>query len=93
MAFQITSACVGCHACRLVCPQLAVVRNGEKMMIAAHRCSECSGEYAEPQCASICPIETAIVDGYGRALNPPGSLTGLVPQPRIVSLCSQGEMG
>ncbi len=55
-------------------------------MIAAHRCRECVGDHADPQCASICPIETAIVDADGRALNPPGSLTGLPVERRVVAM-------
>jgi hypothetical protein len=48
-------------------------------MIDAVRCTECSGEALEPQCAAICPVEGAIVDALGVPLNPPGSLTGIPP--------------
>ena len=32
------------------------------------------------QCASICPIEGAILDSFGTDINPPGSLTGIPPE-------------
>ena len=48
-------------------------------LIDADKCTECSGDFAEAQCASICPIEGAIINELGEALNPPGSLTGIPP--------------
>jgi ferredoxin len=50
------------------------------MMVNPKKCTECEGDYADPQCASICPVETAIVDNTGQAINPPGSLTGIPPE-------------
>jgi hypothetical protein len=47
------------------------------------RCTECAGSFPEAQCASICPVEGAIEDELGGAVNPPGSL-----QPRGVH-CAQ----
>lgn len=49
-------------------------------MIDARKCNECNGEYADAQCASICPVEGAILNSLGAAVNPPGSLTGISPQ-------------
>jgi hypothetical protein len=49
-------------------------------MIDAKKCSECEGDYPDPQCASICPIEGVILDGIGVPVNPPGSLTGIPPE-------------
>ena len=86
MAYQITSACTGCHACKLVCPQKAIYALDGKFAIAEHRCNECVGHFADPQCASICPVETAIVDREQRALNPPGSLTGLPCEKRVIAM-------
>lgn len=88
MAYAITSACIGCNACKLVCPQKAIFTRDDKYHIAAHRCNECVGHFADPQCASICPIETAIVDSDHRALNPPGSLTGLPDERRVIAMAS-----
>jgi hypothetical protein len=48
--------------------------------IDARACTECEGDYADPQCASICPVEGAILDAAGEAVNPAGSLTGIPPE-------------
>jgi len=77
MALQITAACIGCHACQLVCPVGAVRPRAARFTILAERCCECQSHHAVPQCAAICPVEEAIVDSAGRALNPVGSLSPL----------------
>lgn len=77
MAFRIVATCTHCWACLPLCPHEAIRAAAPPFQIDAARCTECVGDYAEPQCASICPVEGAIVDGAGRPLNPPGSLTGL----------------
>ena len=83
MAFSINDACVNCWACLPLCPSNAIVANldgAAHFEIDAKKCTECDGDYADPQCASICPIEGAILDAAGEALNPPGSLTGIPPE-------------
>ena len=77
MALQIVAACVNCFACLEVCPTEAILEAKPHFLIDAKKCSECEGEYADPQCASICPIEAAILDASGEPLNPLGSLTGI----------------
>lgn len=72
MALEITQACIGCHACKIVCPSKAITRSEQTFSIS-HRCNECEG-LSEPQCASICPVENAIVNASGVALNSSGSL-------------------
>jgi ferredoxin len=74
MAFAIVDICINCWACESVCPNNAIIAAKPHFLIAAEQCTECTGDYAEPQCASICPIEGAIVDPYQMPLNPPGSL-------------------
>jgi len=85
MAFTITSACVNCWACADVCPNQAIAAARPHFCIDSGKCSECLGEFDDPQCASICPVECAIVDALGKPLNPPGSLTG-IPVARLVEL-------
>lgn len=83
MALSIIKDCVNCWACLPLCPSNAILANGEgrtHFVIDAKKCTECEGEYANPQCASICPIEGAILDAIGEAVNPPGSLTGIPPE-------------
>ncbi|MDR2166103.1 MAG: 4Fe-4S dicluster domain-containing protein [Zoogloeaceae bacterium] len=75
MALHITEVCVNCWACVTVCPNTAIFEDDPVFAIDPRKCTECAGEYAEPQCAAICPIECAIVDELGEALNPLGSLS------------------
>ncbi len=82
MALTITKPCVNCHACLDVCPSEAIIEAKPHFRIDAARCTECDGDYADPQCASICPIEAAILDATGAPLNPIGSLTGIPPHLR-----------
>jgi len=79
MAYQIIETCVNCWACHALCPSQAIIEAKPHFLIDAKKCSECEGEYADPQCVSICPIEGAILDCQGRPANPPGSLTGIPP--------------
>ncbi|MEJ2645475.1 MAG: 4Fe-4S binding protein [Gammaproteobacteria bacterium] len=80
MALSIVASCVNCWACEPLCPNDAIFEDNPHFRIDAKKCTECEGEFAEPQCASICPIEGAILDALGEQLNPPGSLTGIPPE-------------
>lgn len=77
MAFTIAESCTNCWACLPLCPSEAIKAAKPHFTISASKCTECEGDYADPQCASICPVEGAILDAAGEALNPPGSLTGI----------------
>lgn len=79
MALRIVDSCVACHACLDVCPNRAIAFDAPIFSIDADRCSECLGDFAVAQCAAICPVEGAIIDELGEALNPLGSLTGIPP--------------
>lgn len=85
MSLQITDACVNCWACVDVCPNDAIYEEKPHFLVDEGKCTECLGDHAEAQCAAICPIECAIVNELGEALNPPGSLTG-IPIERLVQL-------
>lgn len=80
MALSIIETCVNCYACEPLCPSEAIFMGEQVFEIDARKCTECDGDYADPQCASICPIEGAILAASGEAINPPGSLTGIPPQ-------------
>ncbi|PIW47296.1 MAG: ferredoxin [Zetaproteobacteria bacterium CG12_big_fil_rev_8_21_14_0_65_54_13] len=80
MSLSIIESCVNCWACLPVCPSNAIYEASPHFLIDAAKCTECEGDHATPQCASICPIEGAILDHLGEALNPPGSLTGIPPE-------------
>ena len=79
MALEIVESCVNCWACEPLCPNRAIHAAQPHFRIDADKCTECVGDYADPQCATICPIEGAIVDELKVPLNPPGSLTGIPP--------------
>lgn len=80
MALSIVDSCVNCWACYDVCPSDAIFQSSPHFLIDAKKCTECEGDYAHPQCATICPIEETILDSSGVAMNPPGSLTGIPPE-------------
>ncbi|MBK7766108.1 MAG: 4Fe-4S dicluster domain-containing protein [Sulfuritalea sp.] len=84
MALEIIESCVNCWACLPLCPSRAIHEarppQFPHFLIDADKCTECVGDFADPQCVAICPIEGAIVDELGVAMNPPGSLTGIPPE-------------
>lgn len=80
MALSITDVCVNCWACVDVCPSNAIHMGDVHFRINAKQCTECDGDYSDQQCASICPIEGAILLADGTVANPPGSLTGIPPE-------------
>lgn len=75
MSLEIVDSCVNCWACLPLCPNQAISDERPHFMIDPQRCTECVEAYATPQCAAICPVEGAIVDELGVALNPVGSLS------------------
>lgn len=80
MSLQIVESCVNCWACLDICPTESISYGQKHFLINQHSCTECAGDYADPQCASICPIEGAILLADGSEANPPGSLTGIPPE-------------
>lgn len=80
MSLKIVELCVNCWACVDVCPSDAIYHSSPHFLINPSKCTECEGDHADPQCASICPIESAILNAAGEAINPPGSLTGIPPE-------------
>lgn len=79
MALSIVEVCVNCWACQSVCPDDAIYQASPHFLVNAKKCNGCEGDYANPQCSSICPVEGAILDDFGEAINKPGSLTGIPP--------------
>ena len=90
MALKIIASCVNCWACEPLCPSRAIFEAKPHFRIDAGKCTECLGDYAEPQCVGICPVEGAIVNELNEPMNPPGSLTGISPE-RWVAV--QAEIG
>ena len=77
MALMITDECINCDVCEPECPNNAISQGDEIYIIDPDKCTECIGDFEDAQCASICPIEGAILDELGAPLNPVGSLTGI----------------
>ncbi len=86
MALKIIAGCVNCWACEPLCPSKAIYETDPHFLIDPTKCTECDGDYADPQCASICPIEGVILDAQDNPLNPPGSLTGIPPQRMVQAM-------
>jgi ferredoxin len=80
MALEIIESCVNCWACEPLCPSKAIYEAKPTFLIDPDKCTECAGDFEVPQCASICPIEGAILNADGEEMNPPGSLTGIPPE-------------
>ena len=60
MALLIKDNCEVCDACILDCPNEAITE-GEPYIIDALRCTECVGEFDEPQCQLVCPVDDCII--------------------------------
>lgn len=86
MALQIVASCVNCWACEPLCPSKAIYEAKPHFLIDANKCTECEGDFADTQCSTICPIEGAIVNSFGEAMNPPGSLTGIPPERMVAAM-------
>ena len=78
MSLEIIESCVNCYACEPLCPNDAIYQAAPHFLTDPDKCTECVGDFDDAQCASICPIEGAIVDEPGVAMNLRGSLTGNV---------------
>ncbi|GAA0313338.1 4Fe-4S binding protein [Rhodovulum strictum] len=64
MAYRIVTAqCTACGACEFECPNAAIGMQGESYVIDAGLCTECAGQFDNPQCAEICPVPGTCVPG------------------------------
>lgn len=57
MALYITDDCIACDACLDECPNGAISENEPIYVIDADKCTECKGDFDEPQCAEVCPSD------------------------------------
>jgi len=62
MALMITDECIACDACREECPTMAITEDEPYYIINFERCTECVGDYDEPACISVCPVDCIIPD-------------------------------
>jgi ferredoxin len=62
MAMTIVSEeCTSCGDCQPVCPTGALMKKKGTFIIDAGACTECEGEFDEPQCVVACTIDNCIV--------------------------------
>ena len=57
MALMITEECINCDVCEPECPNQAISMGAEFYVIDPARCTECVGQFGEPQCVQVCPVE------------------------------------
>jgi ferredoxin len=57
MALLITDECINCDVCEPECPNDAISMGAVFYQIDPHRCTECVGHFAEPQCRQVCPVD------------------------------------
>ena len=56
MALMITDECINCDVCEPECPNEAIFLGPEIYQIEASKCTECVGDFDEPQCVQVCPV-------------------------------------
>lgn len=60
MAYKILDDCINCSACEPECPNDAITEGESIYIIDPNLCTECAGFYDEPQCVSLCPVESIV---------------------------------
>lgn len=64
MALKILKElCTVCTACDTECPNGAISfkKGSYSYAIDADKCTECEGNFDEPQCVGVCPVDDCIV--------------------------------
>jgi len=57
MALTITHECINCDVCESVCPNQAISAGLDYYEINPDLCTECEGDFDEPQCQIVCPVQ------------------------------------
>ncbi|MDD2815490.1 MAG: 4Fe-4S binding protein [Thiotrichaceae bacterium] len=61
MAYVINSdECTFCGDCEPVCPTTSIKSGKVSYKINKDSCTECEGEFDEPQCVEACPVDGCI---------------------------------
>ncbi|AKQ33878.1 ferredoxin [Coxiella-like endosymbiont of Rhipicephalus sanguineus] len=57
MALKIIEECINCDVCEPECPNDAISMGELIYEIDPNRCTECVGNFDEPQCRQVCPVD------------------------------------
>lgn len=60
MTMKITEECISCGACVPECPTESITEGDIIYVINEATCVECDGHFDEPQCLSVCPVESIV---------------------------------
>lgn len=60
MAMKITEECISCGACVPECPTESISEGDTIYVINSATCVECEGHFDEPQCLTVCPVESIV---------------------------------
>jgi Fe-S-cluster-containing hydrogenase component 2 len=62
MVMKIVAAeCIACGDCLPECPTNSITEKSSIYKINKETCNECEGEYDEPKCVELCPVENCII--------------------------------
>ncbi|MBT8440389.1 MAG: 4Fe-4S binding protein [Gammaproteobacteria bacterium] len=62
MALQIVAQlCTACADCEPVCPTDSIVPHKGLFKIITDTCTECEGEFDDPQCLDVCMEDDCII--------------------------------
>ncbi|ANQ83628.1 4Fe-4S dicluster domain-containing protein [Azoarcus olearius] len=62
MALKIVlDECTSCGDCKPVCPTKSITDKGGIFKINKDTCTECEGDFDEPQCLAVCPAGDACI--------------------------------
>lgn len=62
MAYKITDECISCGACDPECQNEAIVEEEIIYVIIPDKCTECVGNFDEPKCVEVCPVDCCVPD-------------------------------
>lgn len=59
--YIVKEECTSCGDCEPVCPTQSIVKKKGLYAINADTCTECDGDFDDPQCVDVCPIDNCIL--------------------------------